>query len=98
MKELDIKIVTTEKCIEYKNFCFASVSKIYCNGKLCGYKYTPDGNDKNEWYQIFVETKAENEIFLSKDCTWGENCIYTHSAESTKFILSNAKVSVITDL
>ena len=98
MKELDIKIVATEKCIEYKNFCFASVSKIYCNGKLCGYKYTPDGNDKPEWYQIFVETKEENGICLQKDCTLGENCIYAHSAESVKYILSNVKFSIITDL
>lgn len=91
MKELDIKIVATEKCIEYKNFFFASVSNIYYNGKMCGYKYIADGNDKPEWYQIFCETKEENGICLPKDCVFGENCIYAHSVESVKYLLSNIK-------
>jgi hypothetical protein len=77
-----IEFIDTHNCIEYKNGCFASVSKVMYMGVHMGYYYEDRGH-KN-WFQFFLDEKYHQECMDIVEehapslTNYGEDCIYTH--------------------
>ena len=82
---MKIEIKETGRSIEYKNFHFADIYNMYCNGELVGNKM--DDKGIKIWYAIFFNSKNESEIKLPEGCNFGENVIYAHNFEHVKTIL-----------
>ena len=82
---MKIEIKETGRSIEYKNFHFADIYNMYCNGELVGNKMVDKGI--KIWYAIFFNSKNESEIKLPEGCDFGEDVIYTHDIKQVEKIL-----------
>ena len=82
---MEIQIRETDRVLEYKNFHFADIYDIYCDGKLVGQKMVDKGI--KTWYAIFFDSENESKIKLPEDCNFGENVIYTHNIKQVEAIL-----------
>ena len=82
---MEIQIRETDRVLEYKNYFFADIYDIYCDGKLVGQKMVDKGI--KTWYAIFFDSENESKIKLPEDCNFGENVIYTHNIKQVEAIL-----------
>ena len=82
---MKIEIKETGRSIEYKNFHFADIYNMYCNGELVGNKMVDKGI--KIWYAIFFNSKNESKIKLPEGCDFGEDVIYTHDISQVEKIL-----------
>ena len=82
---MKIEIKETGKILEYKNWFFADVYNMCCDGKMIGQKFIDKGI--KIWYTIFFDSEKENQIELPEGCNFGENVIYAHNFEQVKTIL-----------
>ena len=82
---MKIEIKETGRSIEYKNYFFADIYNMYCNGELVGQKMVDKG--VKIWYAIFFDSEKEDQIELPEGCNFGENVIYAHDIEQVEELL-----------
>ena len=82
---MKIEIKETGRTIEYKNYFFAEIYDMYCDGKLVGQKMVDKG--VKIWYAIFFDSEKEGKIELPEGCNFGENVIYAHNIKQVEEIL-----------
>ena len=82
---MKIEIKETGRALEYKNYFFADIYSMYCNGELVGQKMVDKG--VKIWYAIFFDSEKEDQIELPEGCNFGENVIYAHNIKQVAEIL-----------